>query len=68
MSTNSHQDKSLYQVVKPAPADSTEDYQAGWAAGDWYATVIKNLYADPSAGWSEEKANGFCDRLKLERG
>lgn len=49
------------------PDGSTERYGAGWSYGNWWIAKQGNLMADPCDNWHDEKANGFCDRLKLER-
>lgn len=49
------------------PEGGTERYGSGWSYANWWISKGGGLMADPCDNWHNEKANGFCDRLKLER-
>lgn len=55
------------RLKRPVPDDCTDRYAAGWAYGDWFVNKGGDLNADAPADWHEEKANGFWDRLTVER-
>lgn len=52
-----------HKLHKPAPADCTEGYLAGWEYADWYVSNGGTLDAETPDSWPEEKNNGFCDYL-----
>lgn len=52
-----------HQLLKPAPADCTDGYLAGWEYADWYVSNGGALTADIPDSWSDEKGNGFSDYL-----
>lgn len=56
-----------HSLSKKVPCDSSSAYGAGWEYGDWYITQGGTLVAETPDCWDEEKANGFSDRLALER-
>ena len=49
------------------PGDCTEIYRDGWTKADKWAKSGGNLKADPPENWSDERANGWADRLYRER-
>lgn len=58
---------SIGPLAMPVPDDCSDQYAAGWAAGDSHVRGGGNLLADAAPSWSDEKANGFWDRLREER-
>lgn len=55
------------RLSMPVPEQCSDHYAAGWAYADWFVSRDGDLDADAPAGWHEEKAVGFWDRLKAER-
>lgn len=56
-----------YTVIHLSPGECSERYAAGWRYAEWFLGKDGDVIADPSCNWGEEKANGFCDRLAIER-
>lgn len=48
--------------------DASPEYRAGWAFGDvWCDDTDADLNADAAPHWSDEKCEGFWDRLSYQR-
>ncbi len=56
-----------YTPSVSVPNDSSQHYADGWTYGDWWLSKGGSVYADAGAGWHDEKAAGFWDRLALAR-
>jgi hypothetical protein len=56
-----------YAAIRLSPGECSAPYDAGWRYAEWFLGKGGDVIADPSCNWSDEKANGFCDRLALER-
>ncbi len=62
---------ATYVATVPAPPDCSELYAAGWKYGDWWmsrgGTKANTMNTfETQDNWSEERANGFWDRLNHE--
>lgn len=60
--------KATYKPVVPAPTDSTTQYADGWQYGDWWVANGRSRSdtTETPDGWSDERANGFWDRLAFK--
>lgn len=51
-----------------AGAGATPGYLAGWRYAEWHLRHGGGcVNVDPCDNWADDKANGFCDRLRDER-
>lgn len=51
----------------PAPNGSTDSYSEGWNYADWYLSTGGSADSDSPDGWSDEKYEGWWDRLAKEK-
>lgn len=50
------------------PGECTKSYYDGWKYAEWWIAKDGALVVDETPdGWNDEKANGFHDRLMVER-
>jgi hypothetical protein len=60
--------QATYTPSVPAPKDSSAVYAEGWKYGDWWVSQgrSKSDTSETPDNWSEDRANGFWDRLNCQ--